>query len=73
MRKRTKREKSNYIDQVVDRFIRAGNLKSLPHFVFSTILLHFFRVLHIYASKDQFGQDIGPITSLGVDFGTIRG
>ncbi|RVX08247.1 hypothetical protein CK203_017680 [Vitis vinifera] len=58
---------------LVDWFVGAGILKSLPCFIFSTVLLHFFKVLHISASNDQFGQDIGPIAGLGVDFGTIKG
>ena len=52
----------------VDRFVGARNLKSLPRFIFSTVLLHFFRAFHIFASKDQFEQDFGLISSLGMDF-----
>ena len=57
----------------IDQFVGIGNLKSLPCFVFSTVLLNFFKVLHISTSKDHFGQDIGPIASFEVDFGTIGG
>ncbi|KAL6345109.1 hypothetical protein AAG906_013592 [Vitis piasezkii] len=57
----------------IDRFVEARNLKSLPRFIFSTVLLHFFKVLHISASRNQFGQDLGPIAGLGVDFRSIRG
>ncbi|KAL6313411.1 hypothetical protein AAG906_001125 [Vitis piasezkii] len=41
----------------INRFVEAGNLKSLPRFIFFTIHLHFFKALHIFASRDQFGQD----------------
>ena len=74
MRKYTKGEKSNPWTTLtkwstrsgpINLFIGAGNLKKLPHFVFSTILLHFFRVFHIYACKDQFEQDLDQLKALG--------
>ena len=59
------------VDQAVDRFVGAGDLKRLPRFIFSTFLLYSLKNLHIPASRDQFGQDLGPFAGLGVDFGTF--
>ena len=82
MRKYTKGEKSNPLTTLtkrstrsgpVDLFVGAGNLKKLPHFVFSTIILHFFRFFHIYACKDQFEQDLDQLKALGWIFGRIGG
>ena len=56
------------VDQAVDRFVEAGDLKRLLRFIFSTVRLHSLKTLHIPVSRDQFGQDFGPISGLGVDF-----
>ena len=58
------------VDQAVDRFVGAEDLKRLPCFIFSTVLLHSLKTLHIPASWNQFGQDLGPFAGLGVDFGS---
>ncbi|RVW22529.1 Retrovirus-related Pol polyprotein from transposon RE1 [Vitis vinifera] len=60
------------VDQAVDRFVEAGDLKRLPRFIFSTVLLHSLKTLHIPASRDQLGLDLGPFEGLGVDFGTFN-
>ena len=59
------------VDQAVDRFVGARDLKRLPRFIFSIVLLHSLKTLHIPASRDQFGQDLGPFAGLIVDFGTF--
>ena len=59
------------VDQAVDRFVGAGNLKRPPRLIFSIILLHSLKTLHILASRDHFGLDLRPFDGLGVDFGTF--
>ncbi|KAL6322050.1 hypothetical protein AAG906_003194 [Vitis piasezkii] len=62
-----KDEKGKSIDSTMYRGMivrRSRNLKSLPCFVFSTILLHSFKAFHISTSRDQLEQDFRPITSL---------
>ena len=59
------------VDQAVDRFVEAGNLKSLPALHFSLVLLYTLKTLHIPASRSQFWQDFGPFASCGFDFGTF--
>ncbi|RVW26175.1 hypothetical protein CK203_109170 [Vitis vinifera] len=56
------------VDQAVDQFVEAGDLKRLLRFIFSTVRLHSLKTLHIPISRDRFGQDFGPISGLGVDF-----
>ena len=58
------------VDQAVDRFVGAGNLKSPIVLHFSPVLLHTLNTLHISVSKSQFWQDFGPIIACGFDFGT---
>ncbi|RVW28606.1 Retrovirus-related Pol polyprotein from transposon RE1 [Vitis vinifera] len=57
------------VDQAVDRFVGARNLKRPPTLHFSHVLLYTLKTLHILASKNQFGQDLGPFAGFGVDFG----
>ena len=59
------------IDQAVDRFVGAGNLKRPPRVIFFTVLLHSLKTLHIPASRDHFGLDFRLIEGLGVDLGTL--
>ena len=59
------------IDQAVNRFVGAGNLKRPLALHFSPVLLHTLKTLHISASKNQFGLDLGPFAGFGVDFGTF--
>ena len=58
------------VDQAIDRFVGARNLKSLLTLHFSHVLLHSLKSLHIPTSKRPFWPDFGPITGCGLDFGT---
>ena len=59
-------QKAEPVEALANRLNRLGNWSTI-------VLLHFFKVLHILASRDQFGQDIGLIVGLGLDFETIGG
>ena len=59
------------VDQAVDRFVGAGNLKRPPTLHFSPVFLHTLKTLHIPATKSQFWQDLIPFPGCGVDFGTF--
>ena len=61
---------SQSVEEPIDRFVGAGNLKRPPHVISLTILLHPLKTLHILASRDHFGLDFGLIEGFGVDFGT---
>ncbi|RVW90299.1 Retrovirus-related Pol polyprotein from transposon RE2 [Vitis vinifera] len=58
------------VKEPIDRFVRAGNLKSPPALHFSPAFLHSLKLLYIHASISQFWPDFGPIASCGLDFGT---
>ena len=57
------------VDQAVDWFVGAGNLKSLLALHFSPVLLHSLKPLHIPTSKRLFWPDFGPIEGYELDFG----
>ena len=59
------------VDQAVDRFVGAGNLKGPRASVFSTIFCHSLKTLHLSAFRDQFGLFLGPISGFGVFFDEI--
>ena len=58
------------VDQAVDWFVGAGNLKSLLALHFSPVLLHSLKPLHIHASRRPFLPDFESIIGCGLDFGT---
>ena len=57
------------VEEPVDRFVGARNLKSLLTLHFSPVLLHSLKSLHIPASRIPFWPDFGPIAGCGLDFG----
>ena len=59
------------VDQAVDRFVGAGNLKSPLRVISLNVLLHPLKTLHIPASRDNFWLDFGLIKGFGVDLGTL--
>ena len=58
------------VDQAVDRFVGAGNLKSPLRVISLTVLFHSLKTLQIPASRYHFGLDFGLIEGFGVDFRT---
>ncbi|RVW62828.1 Retrovirus-related Pol polyprotein from transposon RE1 [Vitis vinifera] len=53
------------------RFVGAGNLKGPCASVFSTVLWHSSKTLHLPAFRDQSGLLLGPISGCGVIFDEI--
>ena len=58
------------VDQAVDRFVGAENLKKPPRVIYFTVFLFSLKTLHLPTSKDYFGLILGPIEGFEVDFGT---
>ena len=61
---------SRSVEELVDRFVEAGNLKRPPRVISLTVFLISLKTLHLLASRDYFGLILGLIEGFGVDFGT---
>ncbi|RVW82865.1 Retrovirus-related Pol polyprotein from transposon RE1 [Vitis vinifera] len=59
------------VEEPVNRFVGAGSLKGPRASVFSTVLWHSSKTLHLPAFRDQFGLFLGPISGFGVFFDEI--